>query len=301
MLLLLKWNHCLCKVKTFPDGQNIQTNVLICGDTFRINIDQFGWFSGRKHSPRRKSNFVELVNSNVSGTNFDISGTFCAAAKIGIFNNGCYCQFPKTLKASGNWKIQPESFAASFTLPSPQIESINSDGSNRRTILTAKNRINRPTAMAIMDRWVNHMFPSDVNIQTNPGVSTTWIPNTKRLSALIFPTETTPKLCSTMKWSWGRWTSTGSDRFEATTPACPTRAGATTSASLQPTTSEHADALLDSRREPTMTPIAIPTALMPLSPSFRLPEDSASRTKERPWCQFLVKVRPVFCISFIFC
>ena len=152
MLLLLKWNHCLCKVKTLPDGQNIQTIVLICGDTFRINIDQFGWFSGRKHSPRRKSNFVELVNSNVSGTNFDISGTFCAAAKIGIFNNGCYCQFPKTLKASGNWKIQPESFAASFTLPSPQIESINSDGSNRRTILTAKNRINRPTAMAIMDR-----------------------------------------------------------------------------------------------------------------------------------------------------
>ena len=133
MLLLLKWNHCLCKVKTLPDGQNIQTNVLICGDTFGINIDQFGWFSGRKHSPRRKSNFVELVNSNVSGTNFDISGTFCAAAKIGIFNNGCYCQFPKTLKASGNWKIQPESFAASFTLPSPQIESINSDGSNTFT------------------------------------------------------------------------------------------------------------------------------------------------------------------------
>ena len=194
MLLLLKWNHCLCKVKTLPDGQNIQTNVLICGDTFRINIDQFGWFSGRKHSPRRKSNFVELVNSNVSGTNFDISGTFCAAAKIGIFNNGCYCQFPKTLKASGNWKIQPESFAASFTLPSPQIESINSDGSNRRTILTAKNRINRPTAMAIMDRWVNHMFPSDVNMN-NPGVSTTWTHSTKRLSELIFPTETTPKLC----------------------------------------------------------------------------------------------------------
>ena len=46
-----------------------------------------------------------------------------------------------------------ESFAASFILRPPQIESINSDGSNRRTILTAKDRINRPTAMAIMDRF----------------------------------------------------------------------------------------------------------------------------------------------------
>ena len=46
-----------------------------------------------------------------------------------------------------------ESFATSFILRPPQIESINSDGSNRRTILTAKDRINRPTAMAIMDRF----------------------------------------------------------------------------------------------------------------------------------------------------
>ena len=46
-----------------------------------------------------------------------------------------------------------ESFAASFILGPPQIESINSDGSNRTTILTAKDRINRPTAMAIMDRF----------------------------------------------------------------------------------------------------------------------------------------------------
>ena len=79
--------------------------------------------------------------------------TFCAAAKIGIFNNGCYCQFSKTLKASGNsMKDSTRIICSLFHTSLSQIESINSDGSNRRTILTAKNRINRPTAMAIMDR-----------------------------------------------------------------------------------------------------------------------------------------------------
>ena len=53
-----------------------------------------------------------------------------------------------------------ESFAAFFILRPPQIESINSDGSNRRTILTAKDRINRPTAMAIMDRFAILSFSS---------------------------------------------------------------------------------------------------------------------------------------------
>ena len=65
-----------------------------------------------------------------------------------------------------------ESFAASFILRPPQIESINSDGSNRRTILTAKDRINRPTAMAIMDRFAILSFFS-FSSHFPSGVSTT--------------------------------------------------------------------------------------------------------------------------------
>ena len=135
------------------DGQNIQMcALLIWMDTSRINIDRFGLFSRRKHTPRRKSNFVELVNSNVSGTNFDMR-LFVQQPKLEFSTTAVIVSFQKLWKPPAiQWKIQLESFAASFILPSPQIESINSDGSNRRTILTAKNRINRPTAMAIMDR-----------------------------------------------------------------------------------------------------------------------------------------------------
>ena len=92
-----------------------------------------------------------------------------------------------------------ESFAASFILRPPQIESINSDGSNRRTILTAKDRINRPTAMAIMDRFAILSFFSHFSSHSPSGVSTTWIRNMRRLSELTCLMGTTRKLCSTTK------------------------------------------------------------------------------------------------------
>ena len=40
-----------------------------------------------------------------------------------------------------------------------QVESVNSDGSNRRTILTTNQSIARPTALAVMDRRLYYLDP----------------------------------------------------------------------------------------------------------------------------------------------
>ena len=85
-------------------------------DILGIDRDRFGWFSGQKHTIGGKSNFVELLNSTVWGTNFDMRGLFVLQSKLEFSTRATVIvSFPKLWKARAiQWKnhLQPLLYSA---------------------------------------------------------------------------------------------------------------------------------------------------------------------------------------------